>query len=220
MFLDTANLSMVKSFNHFDWVRGVTTNPTLLRQEQGQNRKEVLQKVYSEISPKLLFVQVQGESVSEMRADAEQWLEIGNGKIGLKIQADEKGLVVIQQVKKDYPESIILATVIFSLEQAYLAGLSGCDWIAPYVNRMENQGLDPFDMVQKIRRLYDTHGITTRIMGASFKNHAQIMCCLLAGADEVTVPPELLQTMMENKLAQNSIEQFNRHAKEGESGNE
>ena len=92
---------------------------------------------------------------------------------------------------------------------AILAGIAGCAYVAPYVNRMENNGIDPYTVIATSRRYYDNHAIDCRIVGASFKNTRQILHALDAGAHTCTLSPELLRQMLENAVANAAIRVFN-----------
>jgi transaldolase len=72
--------------------------------------------------------------------------------------------------------------------------------VAPYINRMENLNIDPFEAVARIREIFDNQGIETKILGASFKNTQQIMRTYEMGAEAVTVAPDLLTTMCSNAV--------------------
>lgn len=216
MYLDTANSELIKKYIEFDWVTGVTTNPTLLKTESIKKRIESIHEILGIINERQLFVQITGETVEDLIKDAEKILTLEDNRIALKIAANEEGFKAIQSIKTRYPKVIILATAIFSVEQAYLAGIAGCDWIAPYVNRMENQSLDAVEVIAKIAEVYANQRIETKILGASYKNTSQVINSLLAGADDVTIPTSLIEVMMKNKLAADSIQVFNQHAAEKE----
>lgn len=215
MFLDTANKKEITSLLDFDWIQGVTTNPTLIY-NVSRKRQIVINEMIQELKNRKLFVQVQGMNFEEMKKDLAYLLDLTPKNVGLKVPATESGLRLIQKIKKEYPERIVLATVIYSVEQGYLAGLAGCDWIAPYVNRMENYDIDPYQVIQDIYQLYYSQNLSTKIMGASFKNHAQIRHTLLSGADSVTVPPLLVKSMMNNALTNESLKIFQQHVQKGE----
>ncbi|GMA54080.1 transaldolase [Alicyclobacillus contaminans] len=215
MFLDTADKDEIVKLSNFDWIKGVTTNPTLIRYVH-KKRQSLIDEIEQEFDDKKLFVQVQGRSYKEMEEDFFYLLEVTSKTTGLKVPTTENGLELIQKIKNEHPERTVLATIVYSVEQGYLAGLVGCDWIAPYVNRMENQNINPYKIVQDIHQLYHVQNLSTKIMGASFKNQAQIRQTLLSGADTVTVPPIIIKSMMNNVLAEESLKVFQQHAQEEE----
>ena len=112
-------------------------------------------------------------------------------------------------------------TLLFSLVQAAACGAANAQLISPFVGRitdwhkaklasswsdMSNGGAnDPgVTSVKRIFHYYKHFGISTEIMGASFRNTSQIL--ELAGCDLLTISPELLaelqssNTTVEKKL--------------------
>jgi len=109
-------------------------------------------------------------------------------------------------------------TLLFNLTQAAAAADAGAYLISPFVGRIydwykarsENGiasgDLDPGVMsVSSIYDYYKSHGYSTIIMGASFRNTEQIEA--LAGCDKLTISPSLLAELeaengdLERKLA-------------------
>jgi transaldolase len=101
-------------------------------------------------------------------------------------------------------------TLLFSLCQAVACGEAGVRLISPFVGRIydwhkkaggaqwneaANAGAnDPgVKSVAQIYTYYKKFGISTEIMGASFRNVGQIAA--LAGCDLLTISPELLATL-------------------------
>ena len=131
--------------------------------------------------------------------------------IGYKISMDFEGLEAASKIKKMDKDSLILATAIYSADQGILAGLAGCDYVAPYVNRMIDIGIDPFDAIRKMRLFYDDRDIKCRILAASFKNTSQVINSLDSGAHTVTVSPKLFLEMINKEVSLNAIKVFNDH---------
>jgi transaldolase len=101
-------------------------------------------------------------------------------------------------------------TLLFSFSQAVACGDAGVRLISPFVGRIydwykksagaawdeaANAGAnDPgVKSVAAIFNHYKHHGITTEVMGASFRNVGQITA--LAGCDLLTISPELLAAL-------------------------
>ncbi len=99
-------------------------------------------------------------------------------------------------------------TLLFSITQAIACAEAGAQLISPFVGRIydwykKSSGIeytgaeDPgVQSVQRIYEYYKKFGYTTEVMGASFRNTAQII--ELAGCDLLTISPELLQKLAEN----------------------
>ena len=106
-------------------------------------------------------------------------------------------------------------TLLFSLVQAAACGAVNAKLISPFVGRItdwykaklgsnwsdvNNGGAnDPgVTSVKRIFHYYKHYGITTEIMGASFRNTSQIL--ELAGCDLLTISPELLGELQNSKV--------------------
>ena len=79
---------------------------------------------------------------------------------------------------------------------------------------MENNNIDPYDVIKKTRKIYDDQGFKTKILGASFKNTNQLVNTFYAGAHTATISYELYASMANKDLALLSINKFNEDAKQ------
>ncbi|WP_394237687.1 transaldolase family protein [Niallia oryzisoli] len=208
MFIDSANLDEIREGFSLGLLKGVTTNPSILLKEG--KRRGVIVKEILDNSEGIVFVQATGSSYEEIYADCQEILAYGNKRIALKIPANIPGFQVINRLKNQNNAPIILATAIFSVDQSLLCGLAGCDYIAPYVNRMANNNINPYEVVNKTRKIYDDRGFSTKILAASFKNTNQVVDIFTAGAHTATVSSDVLRSMASKELASASISGFNR----------
>ena len=116
--------------------------------------------------------------------------------IYIKVPVIEEGVKAMKLLHNDGYK--LTATAVLTVQQAFLAGSVGADYVAPYVNRMANLNINPYDTVARIRKIFDNQKITTKILGASFKNTQQVMGTYEAGAEAVTVSADLLTAMFTN----------------------
>lgn len=85
--------------------------------------------------------------------------------------------------------------------------MTGADYLAPYVNRMCNYG-DGIGQVFDLMQVLETHGLSSKILTASFKNTEQVHVLISADIDAVTLPPDIAYTMMDHtgtKIAANEF---------------
>ena len=126
-------------------------------------------------------------------------------------------MYLIDQVraKVERGEPIVGAnTVLSDASISELFGLAGCDYVAPYVNRMENNNIDPYKEIEVMRKFYDTRSLSCEILAASFKNTAQVTKALLAGADTCTIPADIFMSMINKEVATAAIKAFNGHGEQ------
>jgi transaldolase len=101
-------------------------------------------------------------------------------------------------------------TLMFGFAQARACAEAGVTLISPFVGRIfdwqkarEGRSDIPVEedlgvlSVRKIYQYYKEHGFPTTVMGASFRNSAEILA--LAGCDRLTISPALLQELQNTR---------------------
>jgi transaldolase len=128
---------------------------------------------------------------------------ISRDRILIKVASTWEG---IQAVKRLQSEGIDCnMTLIFSLAQSIAAADAKAFLISPFVGRILDwhvkAGGGPYDAdsdpgvksVRAIYAYYKSYGVKTVVMGASFRNTAEIEA--LAGCDRLTISPQLLEAL-------------------------
>jgi len=212
LYLDSANIDDLKRAKELGIVEGTTTNPTILKKENVA-QEDIIHDVLS-LTTGHVYVQTEGTSTEEILSDAQRLLNLfPDERIALKIPAHLAGIAAIKRMKEKRADVNILATAIYSSDQGLLAALAGSDMIAPYINRMANNNIDPYKVIAETATLYEEKQLKTRILGASFKNTDQVIRTLVSGAHAVTVPFEIIEQMANKGLALAAIDVFNEDAR-------
>ena len=205
IILDTANLEDIRRYNDIYDITGITSNPTILAKEKAEFFP-LLMEIRSIIGEKQLHVQVTGSTCEEMLKEAEAL----TGRLGkdtyIKVPANEEGIKTMKVLKSR--GNRVTATAIYMPQQAMLAASVGADYVAPYFNRMNNMNVDSKKAIGDMAWLFEHNQIQTKIVAASFKNTQQVMDALMAGAQAVTVSPELYTQMVENPMIDSAIAGF------------
>lgn len=209
MYIDSA--SSIEVENLLDWgiFKGVTTNPTLLKKEEGELISN-LNKLLSYDIP-TLFIQLTGSTEKEMLASFNLYQDEINDtdRIIYKIPINEVGIKVIKKIKLTNPSIRFLGTAIYSVDQLIVAALSGCEFVAPYVNRMIVEGINPYEVIEQGSQFIKKRKLNCQIMGASFKNSKQVTKALSYGADTVTISKEIAEQLVSKKASEFAISVFN-----------
>lgn len=92
--------------------------------------------------------------------------------------------------------------------QALVAAKAGADFVAPYVNRIDNLAGDGVQMVRDIVESFDRCQLSCKVLAASFKNTQQVHEGGLAGAQGVTEGPEILKSLVEQPVTESNVKQF------------
>ncbi len=209
LYLDTAKFDYLSERLPLGVFEGITTNPNILSKEPG-NRESILENIIK-LHPKSLFVQLVGSNFSEMMEDYARIKELENKlhfKFKMKVPVSVEGIKVIKRLKSFNEE--ILGTVIYGSDQAIIASVVGCDYLAPYVNRMLRIGIDAYLQLEQMRQFIDDHDLSTKIIAASFKSTDEVTKAYQHGAHYVTVGEEVFEQMLHKEVVEEAIESFNR----------
>ena len=94
--------------------------------------------------------------------------------------------------------------------QAYLAAKAGADYVAPYVNRIDNMGFDGVGVVEQIQDILTLHGYDTQVLAASFKNSQQVLTLCAYGIGSATCAPAVIDAFVKNLAIDGAINDFTR----------
>lgn len=204
-YLDTADLAQIARFNACIPVHGVTTNPSILAKSTHKLSQllPALTEVLGEHSR--IFVQVVSEDAIGMIDEAERLIELPYNLV-IKIPATEIGLTAIKRLKaQNLP---VLATAIYSVQQGFLAALCGADYLAPYVNRIDNFGMNGVGVVADLQLLLEKHQLPSKLLPASFKNTQQVIDVLKLGVASITLPIEVAEQFFAHPAVIPAVQQF------------
>lgn len=204
--LDTANIEAIRNTLDLYPIDGVTTNPTIISKEKSDFRDLIISLRELIGNDRMLHVQVTRSDAEGMVKEAVALKELLGGSFYAKIPVCAQGLKAIS-VLKDMGLNVT-ATAIFTQQQALIAAKAGADFVAPYVNRLDNISSDGVGVVSDIVQLLKIYQLDTKVLAASFKNSEQVHRISLAGAQAVTIGPELLESLLYHPLTDQSIIDF------------
>lgn len=207
-FIDSANIGAIETICRYFPISGVTTNPSIVSRERG-DLKEILCAIRRTIGEaRLLHVQAVAPTAEGILAEAHAVRALVGDPLAIKVPVSREGLRAMTMLKTE--GFTVTATAIFSPQQAMLSAVSGADYVAPYINRFDAVCGDGEKLVRSITNLFTDNGISTKILGASFKNILQVETVMEAGAQSVTVAPELFDGMISHPMTDLALETFRR----------
>lgn len=205
--LDTAHIDGIKNAIEYYPIDGVTTNPTIISKENkdfGTLIKDIRNIIGKD---KMLHIQVTGADAEEMVKEALALYDCVGGNFYAKIPTCPEGLKAMSILKKQGMK--ITATAIFTQQQALIAAKSGADFVAPYVNRLDNIISDGVRVVEEIVEIFNKHGISSKVLAASFRNVEQVHKVSMVGGHAVTIDLKLLEHLIYHPLTNYAIDDFN-----------
>ena len=204
--LDTADLDEIARFIDTYPIDGVTTNPTIISKAKTPV-KSLVREIRAIIgNDRMLHVQTISENSEDIVKEALVFRDLAEGNFYAKIPAHSQGIKAIRILKNKGLN--VTATAIFTPQQGLIAAKSGADFIAPYVNRLDNISSHGIDVVRDLVILTEKFKLKTKVLAASFKNVDQIYRVSMAGTHAVTIEPGLFEHMVNHPLLDLSIIDF------------
>ena len=206
IFLDTADIDMIRPAYETGLINGVTTNPTLIKRS-GRDPVEVIKEMSVE------FPTLQSISAEVVADTAEEMVDQANAfngfwNVTIKVPCTVEGLKACTALAvSNYKVNV---TLIFSVAQAILAEKAGASYVSPFVGRWLDNSVDGIQLIKDIRDVYSGKDrfTTTQILGASIRDVRQVEQSFKYGADIVTIPPTVFWAMYKNVLTDKGLEQF------------
>ena len=203
IFLDTANIEDIKKFAEMGVIDGVTTNPALIAKE-GKNFKDVVNEICSIINGPV-SAEVISTTSEKMIEEARKIAKI-HKNIVVKIPATIEGYKALAVVAKEGIKTNF--TIVYTSNQALIAAKLGATYVSPFVGRLDANSTSGNDLIREIVTMYKNYNYETKVLAASMRNVIYVKETALAGADVATIPPEVLEQMMNNELSNISLEGF------------
>ena len=112
----------------------------------------------------------------------------------------------MKQLKKEGIRFI--GTAIYTAMQGFLAAKCGAEYVAPYVNRIDNMGFDGIQVSKDIHDAIERNHLDSGLLAASFKNSQQVLELVKYGVKAVTVSPDVIDALVKNPAIDSAIAQF------------
>ena len=204
IFLDTANLESIKKFNDMGLLDGITTNPSLMSKEKG-NPKDAMEEI-TKIIKGDVSLEVVSTDFSGMIEEGKRLRQYGDNVV-VKVPMTPDGLKACKSLSSEgIPVNV---TLVFSPNQALLAAKSGAKYVSPFIGRLDDIGQDGMNLIQDIKDIFKNYPhLKTEILVASVRHPMHVVDAAKIGADVVTLPPGVLDKMLQHPLTKIGLENF------------
>ncbi|MHC5611508.1 MAG: transaldolase family protein [Nostoc sp.] len=201
IYLDSAIASQAEVVKLWGWVKGITTNPTLLA--QSDTAPETTLKKLVALTNGPLYYQLVASDKKGMLAEGRKAFEIIGSQTILKIPATLLGFEVVAGLSSEITCAV---TAIYSAAQAAVAREAGAKIAIAYVNRASRLLGDGIALVRDMASVLQ--GSDIEILAASIKSPEEAAASLQAGADHLTLPLTMLQAIATHEFSQKTVEEF------------
>jgi len=202
-FIDTANVEAIRKAHERGMVDGVTTNPSLVAKE-GRNFRKIVDEIASFVKGPI-SLEVVSEDADGMVKEARElngWID----NAAIKIPMTWEGLKAVKICADEGIQTNV--TLCFSPNQALLAAKAGASFVSPFIGRLDDIGHVGMQVVVDIAQIYAIYDYDTEIIVASIRHPVHVYEAALVGADIATIPPAVLDKMVNHPLTDVGIERF------------
>ena len=209
IFLDTADVTEIKTRWSTGLIDGITTNPSLIR-KSGRKHEDVYQEI-KDIGLNDISMEVIGSDVNMISEGKRLHKKFGKCAT-IKVPCTREGLKACAVLSTE--QIRVNVTLVFSKAQAILAAKAGAKYVSPFVGRLDDISFDGVGLVKGIATLYREQMVTTQVLAASLRDVCSAEKCFRYGADVVTMPTKVFDGMYEHVLTDNGMDLFNKDYKQ------
>ena len=202
-FIDTANVDAIRKAHERGMVDGVTTNPSLVAKE-GRDFRTVIDEIASFVEGPI-SLEVVSEDAEGMLKEARElnsWID----NAAIKIPMTWEGLKAVKVCADEGIKTNV--TLCFSPNQALLAAKAGASFVSPFIGRLDDVGQTGMEVVESIVQIYSNYGFETEVIVASIRHPIHVYEAAMIGADIATIPPAVLDKMVNHPLTDVGIQKF------------
>jgi transaldolase len=211
IFIDSANLEEIDACLARGFVRGITTNPSILSKEPKTDFVEHIRKIvdlcrrHQQLIP--LSVEVFVRNPKDMVAQALELVDkIEYENLNIKVPIGWDELEVVYQLSRQNIR--INCTCLFTEAQCVLAANAGATYVSIFMGRLKDIGADPLLVIANTRKLLDLAQVQSEIIVGSIRHERDIIDAHLAGAHIVTTGSSLLPKMAVHPQTTKSVDGF------------
>ncbi|WP_404473749.1 transaldolase family protein [Microbacterium aerolatum] len=204
LYVDSADLDRVSRLLRAGVVHGVTTNPTIL--ERGGRTAAEIPDLYARWEgegAREIFFQTWGASRSDLLRNADTIRALGE-RVAVKVPATAEGFAAASALVADGVS--VLVTAVYSAGQALAAASIGARYIAPYLGRLRDAGVDGDALIARMQEV--CAGSETNVLAASLRSADDIVSLRLAGVPYFTAAPDVLDELLFHEVSDSSAAEF------------
>ena len=206
LYIDSADRPEVEALMRTGAFSGATTNPKLLR-AAGLGPRD-LPSMYAwmlDAGARDVFMQSWGDNAEALYANGQQLLAIGDRAV-VKVVASHAGITAASRLHA--AGARVLLTAVYATHQAVTAGAIGLKFIAPYMGKLTEAGVDGRRAVVTMHEVLRATGSNTRVLAASLRSTADITHLAQQGVDAFAIPAPVAWKFFEDAYTQAAVNEF------------
>ncbi|ARU51347.1 TalC/MipB family fructose-6-phosphate aldolase [Cellulosimicrobium cellulans] len=211
LYIDSADRDQVERLLATGLFAGVTTNPTILyRSGLTVDDVPAVHRWARAAGAGTVFLQAVGPDEAALEAHSRELVDLGPDVV-VKLPATRDGLAVSRRLTREGVP--VLVTAVYHASQALLADAAGAGWVAPYVGRMGDLGLDGVEQTVDLHATLRASGQGCRVLAASLRDTTQVAALAARGIEDFTLSTALCSALLENPDTVAAAAQFETDAR-------
>lgn len=204
LYVDSADVDRVGRLLGAGVVHGVTTNPTIL-ERSGRTAEDIpaLYERWVGQGAREVFFQTWGGDTASFLRNAEGILALGD-RVAVKVPATADGFAAASALVRD--GASVLVTAVYSVGQALACASIGVQYIAPYLGRLRDAGVDGDALIARMQAVCE--GSATDVLAASLRSPEDIVGLREAGVPYFTAAPDVIEQLLFHDVSDSSAAEF------------
>jgi transaldolase len=203
IFMDTADVGEIREAASMGMVDGVTTNPSLIA-KTGKPFKQVIKEICDIVDGPISAEAVSPDAEGMMK-EAREYSKI-HKNVTVKIPMTAEGLKAVKMCSAEGVKTNV--TLVFQPIQGLLAAKAGASYVSPFIGRLDDICQEGMDMVADLMTMLRNYNYRTEVIVASIRHPVHVVQSALLGADIVTLPFKVFNTLVKHPLTDIGIEKF------------
>lgn len=210
LFLDSANIDDLEFALDLGFIKGVTTNPSLLSKEPKSNFNEHIKnmvKILKDHKSSLpLSVEVFTNDPDKMIDQAKEIYDLAEyDHLNIKIPIGWRELKAISAISEFTKVNV---TCIFNVQQSIIAAGAGGHYLSIFFGRLKDIGGYPINVIKETKKILKEFNSSCEIIAGSIRNQGDVLESISSGADIVTTSLEVLESLTPHPQTDKSVNGF------------
>jgi transaldolase len=209
IFADGADIAGIKEMNNKPWIKGLTTNPTLMRKSGITDYKNFAQKVLEFVQEKPISFEVFSDDLEEMKRQAHEIASWGQN-VFVKIPITNTKQIETKKIVKELTEDGVKINVTAILTAKQVSNL--IEFINPHVEsyisvfagRIADTGRDPLPIITESLKIISDNQ-KCQLIWASPRELLNIFQANQIGCHIITATDEILNKL---KLVGKDLDEY------------
>jgi transaldolase len=199
LFADGANMSAMLEMHALPYIKGLTTNPTLMRKAGIANYRSFAKDVLSQINNKPVSFEVLADDFAEMERQAMEiagWADNVFVKIPITTTKRETCRTLIKRLSDRQVKLNVTAIMTLAQVREILASLNPSipSYVSVFAGRIADTGIDPAPLMRQAVDMLKTN-TKAELVWASSREVFNIFQADAAGCHVITVTNDILEKL-------------------------